>query len=250
VNNVAEMIRAKTDVAVQYRLDSADAPIIGDLFHTAQIPWISVDALHPGAVYLGVDNYKCGYAAGVALGAFAKEHWKGRVEKIVFLESAERGAVAQSRSAGFSKAIEAELKQEFLRLPGGDDKTLARLSLSSYLKKQSALKRLLLSSHGENGALGAIDALHEFELDSAVVGMDGGVDAVRFLAGNNAPYIAFIVLSVERYGAAVADLVLRLMNNEQVAPFCYVEYELVDQAKARAMVATSDLRSRRSRYVL
>ena len=80
--------------------------------------------------------------------------------------------------------------------------------------------------------------------------MEGGAETIRFLAQSNTPLIALIVSSLDRYVSGVTDLILRMMNNEQIAPFYYVEHEVIDQAKAQAIISSTDLCSRRSRYVL
>ena len=53
---------------IEYQIDEQAGSRIMDYFRQAGIPVIAVDIPMVGATFFGVDNYRAGYLAGVALG--------------------------------------------------------------------------------------------------------------------------------------------------------------------------------------
>src|SRR5687767_6616627 len=86
LRNADRLIRERVDLAIEFQIDQAVAPIIGDKFNAAGIPLIAVEIPHPHAIYFGVDNYRVGYAAGEFLGQYARQHWKERVAWVLGLD--------------------------------------------------------------------------------------------------------------------------------------------------------------------
>ena len=62
-------------------------------FREADIPLIAIDIPHPGATYFGANNYGAGLIGGRYLGRWAKQHWQGTVDEIVFLELPRAGSL-------------------------------------------------------------------------------------------------------------------------------------------------------------
>ena len=87
----------------------------------------------------------------------------------------------------------------------------------------------------------AVDALRQAGLaeTSAVVGHDGEADAVREVVRPASPLIGTVGFFPERYGRGLVSLVLRLLKGEPIAPFHYIEHELIDGKNAGIYLATS-----------
>ena len=78
VKNADEFIRSRVDLVIEFQVEHAVAPIIGDKIAAANIPLIAIDIPHPNATYFGVDNYRVGIEAGEVLGEHANQRWAAR----------------------------------------------------------------------------------------------------------------------------------------------------------------------------
>jgi hypothetical protein len=52
------------------------------------------------------------------------------------------------------------------------------------------------------------------------------------------PFIGTVAFFPERYGRGLVSLVLRLLKGEPIAPFHYIEHELIDGRNAAVYLAT------------
>ena len=100
LRNAERLIRDRVDLAIEFQIDQAVAPIIGDKFASAGIPLIAVEIPHPHAIYFGVDNFRVGFAAGEFLGQHARKAWKGKVDWVLGLDIQEAGSMVQGRITG------------------------------------------------------------------------------------------------------------------------------------------------------
>jgi ribose transport system substrate-binding protein len=79
VQNAQEFVRQRVDLVIEFQIDQQIVPAIADKIHGAEIPLIAVNILQPHAIFLGVDNCRVGYEAGLFLAQYAKINWRGEV---------------------------------------------------------------------------------------------------------------------------------------------------------------------------
>jgi ribose transport system substrate-binding protein len=60
-----------------------------------------------------------------------------------------------------------------------------------------------------------------------VVGLEGSQDAIDAIRDPESPFQATVEFFPEEYGPALIDVSLRLLRGEQVAPFQYVNHQLL-----------------------
>lgn len=238
IENARRMVEENVDAAIEFQRHVDVSPVIADIFGTAGVPLIAVHIPHPGAIYFGVDNYKCGCAAGTRLADFARRRWNGQIDLILLLDIPEGGIVLESRMTGALRAIETALGPQppgiVHRVGGGGERSRARAAAATILSEHPEARHILVSACSDDGALGAMDALTAAgrESQAAIAGMEGSAEALEMIARAESPYIASVAFYPEQYGPALMDLVLRLVNGDQVPPFRYVDHELIDREKA------------------
>src|SRR6202161_1023648 len=110
IRNAEAMADSKVDLAIEFQLFEHVAPVISDILSRSEIPLISLVNPHHGTVYFGVNNYRAGFSAGVALADHATRHWNSKVDTLLLLESPRAGRTIQSRLVGALQGV-----QEWLR---------------------------------------------------------------------------------------------------------------------------------------
>ena len=71
-----ELLTRELDLVIEYQIDEQAGNRIMDRFRQAGLPVIAVDIPMNGATFFGVDNYRAGHLAGVALGEWIAAHWQ------------------------------------------------------------------------------------------------------------------------------------------------------------------------------
>jgi len=94
------LIRRKVDLAIEYQIDYKTGNLIMDKFKQAGIPVIAVDIPMVGATFFGVDNYRAGRMAGIALGEWLRDHWDGCFDALIVLEESRAGSLPEARIQG------------------------------------------------------------------------------------------------------------------------------------------------------
>jgi DeoR/GlpR family transcriptional regulator of sugar metabolism len=92
-----QLIRRKVDLAIEYQIDFKTGSMIMDKFKRAEIPVIAVDIPMVGATFFGVDNYRAGHMAGIALGEWLQAHWQGSFDALIILEESRAGSLPEAR---------------------------------------------------------------------------------------------------------------------------------------------------------
>ncbi len=245
IENAQDLVAEGVDVAIEFQRHEDAAPVIADIFATAGIPTIAVHIPQPGAVYFGADNYRAGWTAGVALAEFAKTRWQDPAELLLLLDIPQGGMATQSRMTGVLRGLESTAgpfpADRVVRVDGRGIREASRAITEAILRDRPHLRRILVAAASDESALGAVDALRQagLALGSAVVGHDGEADAVREVVRPGSPFIGTVAFFPERYGRGLISLVLRLLQGEPIAPFHYIEHELIDVRNAGIYLATS-----------
>ncbi len=100
-NSVADsLIAQKVDLVIEYQIDEGIGSLLVDKFQRAGIPLIAVDIPMVGASFFGVDNYRAGHMAGIALGEWIAQAWGGIIDRVLVLEESRAGTLPAARIQG------------------------------------------------------------------------------------------------------------------------------------------------------
>jgi ribose transport system substrate-binding protein len=240
IKNAEEMAQSKVDLAIEFQLFEQVAPVIADIFSRAGIPLISIVNPHHGTLYFGVDNYRAGFCAGMALAEYASEHWRGRPDTLVLLESPRAGRTVQSRLIGVKKGVEERLgvlpEKAVHHLDGGGDRPTAKAALEDFLSRR-ACKRILIAGINDESAIGAAEAAAgKRDLEMAIVGHGGSPEILEIVADPQSACIGTVSFRPDLYGPGLVSFGLPILQGRSAPPVHYVRHEFLGK-KSLARVA-------------
>ncbi len=105
MKNAEEFVANRVDLVLEFQAEESAAPRIANIFKKADIPLVAIDVPHPNATYFGVDNFECGFEAGVLLAQHAHRKWRRRADVVLGVGFAEAGSFVQSRITGAFDAV-------------------------------------------------------------------------------------------------------------------------------------------------
>jgi ribose transport system substrate-binding protein len=165
VKNAAWLISQKVDFVIEYEFHYRVGPVVANMFSKAGIPILAIDIPLPGAVYFGANNYAVGSVGGEALGRFAKENWRGRVDRVLLLEIPEAGPVPHARVIGTldgMRSVLSKLNEKCLfRKDGKGTEIGGYLASRRLLRSMARREHLLIAAANDECARGAIRAVRE-----------------------------------------------------------------------------------------
>lgn len=232
IQNAKEMAEKKVDLAIEFQLFENVAPVISDIFSRAEIPLISVVNPHHGTVYFGVNNYRAGFSAGLALAEFAAKRWKSHVDHLLLLESPLAGRTVQSRLIGALRGIEDQLgklpERSIHHLDGGGDKEMSKAAVANFLKRRSQ-KNVLIVGINDESAIGAVQAAMQAKSDVeiAVVGHGGSAEILEIIADRDSPCIGTVSFHTDRYGPDLLSFALPIVRGKSAPITHYVPHEFI-----------------------
>lgn len=236
IKNAEEMVQQKIDVAIEFQLFEQVAPIIADIFSRAQIPLISIVNPHHGTLYFGVNNYRAGFSAGIALADHASTRWRRKPDAVLLLESPHAGRTVQSRLIGVLRGLEERLgpmkNASVAHLDCGGDRSISRRVVHEFLSKHSA-RHALIAAINDESAIGAVDAAKcNQDCEIGIVGHGGSEEMLTLVADPNSHCIGTVFFHAELYGPDLIEFAL--MSIQGVAPTAthYVSHEFVGKKEA------------------
>jgi ABC-type sugar transport system substrate-binding protein len=239
IQNAEEMSRQKLDLAVEFQHSEQAAPIISDIFSRTRIPLVSIVNPHHGTVYFGVNNFRAGVCAGMALADHAARMWKGKVDAIVLLESPMAARTTHSRTVGVIRGLEERRgplpKQMVHHLDGGGERGRSKAITQSFLNKLKGRNRVLIVGINDESAIGAVSAVENASdsIDAAVIGHGGSPEILRLIADRRSPCIGTVSFHAELYGPDLLNFVLPIINGKSAPVYNYVPHELIGKNDAR-----------------
>jgi len=232
IRNAEAMTKKNVDIGMEFQLFEHVAPVIADIFSRSGIPLISVVNPHHGTVYFGVDNYRAGFSAGMALAEYASKHWGGQPDAVLLLESPQAGRTVQSRLIGVLRGIEERLGalpgDSVQHLDGGGDKATSRSAVKSFLRRRPHDK-VLIAGINDESAIGAVEALQQANLvgDVAVVGHGGSADIIEIISDAGSPCIGTVSFRAELYGPGLVSIVVPTLQGRSATPVHYIAHEFL-----------------------
>jgi ribose transport system substrate-binding protein len=222
LRNAEVLIEAKVDVAIEFQRIADVAGRLSDKFQAAGIPLIAVDNPHPGAIYFGADNYKAGRIGGLHLGRWAVQHWAGKVDEIILVQSA-LSAVLEARILGIYDGLTSVLPRG-ASVPvsrydthGEYERTLQ--AIRKHLRGSRA-RRFLVGCVNDTCALAALEAFREFSRieQCAVVGQDAVLEARQEMRRPQTALVGSVAYFPETYGERLLRLAVDVAENRKHAP--------------------------------
>jgi ribose transport system substrate-binding protein len=233
------------DLVIEYQIDEQTGNRIINLFQDAQIPVIAVDIPMVGATYFGVDNYRAGHMAGVALGEWLLEYWGGQFDHLVILDEPRAGALPAARIQGQLDGLQSILGQvplgkQIVRHSGNTRETSLQV-MKSVLANLPGTSRTAVLSFNDDAAIGAFEAARAQDLEDQVVIVGQGADRrVREeLRQPDSRIIGSTTYSPEKYGEKLIQLALRILRGESVPPAVYVEHTFIKAASGSQKTLTT-----------
>ena len=232
IQNAEEMADKRVDLAIEFQLFEHVAPVISDIFSRARIPLISLVNPHHGTVYFGVNNYRAGFSAGVALAEYAAKHWNSEIDALLLLESPSAGRTVQSRLVGVVRGFQERLgrlpEKSVHHLDGGGDKALSKAVVTNFLRSRSR-KRLLIAGINDESAIGAVQAAEHASArtEIAIVGHGGSSEIRDVVAEPQSACIGAVSFHAELYGPDLLSFALPIVQGRPAAPVHYVPYEFI-----------------------
>lgn len=235
IRNAEAMTESKIDIGIEFQLFETVAPVIADIFSRSGIPLISVVNPHHGTLYFGVDNYRAGFSAGMALAEHASKHWKGQADAVLLLESPRAGRTVQSRLIGVLRGIEERLgamAEEFVEhVDGGGDKATSRSAVKSFLRRHSR-KKVLIAGINDESAIGAVEAAQQAGGEVAIVGHGGSAEIMEIVGDPGSPCIGTVSFRAELYGPGLVSFVVPTLQGRSATPVHYVAHEFLGKEPA------------------
>jgi ribose transport system substrate-binding protein len=254
LRNVDAFIRQRVDLVIEFQLIAGIANLVSDKLAAAGIPMIAVDIPHPGATYFGPDSYKAGHMAGVHLGRWAIQNWRGVAHEVLLIHARAGGPVLDARLQGIVEGLICALPSA-RSLPHVDLESKGQFEIAmdavrKHLRRSRAGQRILIGTVNDTSALGALEAIREFgrEDDCAIVSQDCVAEARRELRRAGTRLVGTVAYFPETYGDRLIPLALDILRHQGVPAAIYTRHQLVTPANVNQIYA-SDLVSRQERLL-
>jgi ribose transport system substrate-binding protein len=228
------LIQRNIDLVIEYQIDYKAGNLIMNKFQQADIPVIAVDIPMVGATFFGVDNYRAGHMAGVALGEWVKRMWHGRIDHLLVLEEPRAGSLPEARIQGQLDGLQeavGKLPSESIHyIDCGNTSAISERGVAEILNRMPDTHHMAIISFNDEAALGALQAARHSEREPDVVIVGQGAD--RLIRGEirdtKSRLIGSTAYMPERYGEKLMELALKILRGESVPPAVYMNHVFID----------------------
>ncbi len=229
------LIAEEVDLAIEFQIDEKIGNQIIDKFNQANIPVIAVDIPMLGATFFGVDNYRAGKLAGVALGEWVSKHWRGECDRLIVLEEPKAGALPAARIQGQLDGLETVVGKinaaKIIHLDCGNTSEVSRMAILQTLKSLPHARKLAIISFNDDAAWGAVQATRQLgrEKDVAIVGQGADRLLRKELRRPDTPVIGSTAYWPEKYGEQVIPVALKILKGQVVPPAVYNQHIFINK---------------------
>lgn len=229
-----KLIQRNIDLAIEYQIDYKAGNLIMNKFQQAGIPVIAVDIPMIGATFFGVDNYRAGHLAGVALGEWVLREWGGSIDHLLILEEPRAGSLPEARIQGQLDGLRETLGQgppdSIHHIDCGNVNVVSEAAVAEWLPSIPNGHHIAVVSFNDEAAFGALQAARRANREADVVIVGQGAD--RLAHGEIRDPMSRLIGSTaympERYGEKLLELALKILNGESVPPAVYMNHVFVD----------------------
>lgn len=245
IANAEEFIRERVQLVIEFQVDEKIAPLIADKFSRAEIPLIAVGMPHPHAVFVGINDFRCGFDAGQCLGRHALAAWDGEVDWVLGMTLGKAGPVVQSRITGAFEGVRSKVRkigaENFITLDDDGRPEESYKLVSQFLRRHPKDRRILIASVSDTSALGAVRAVRELKRakDVAIVGQDCIPEALEEMSSPRSPMIGSVAHHTDKGGPEIIRIALALLNGESVPPYIYLPHDLVTASSLQQRKSTA-----------
>jgi ribose transport system substrate-binding protein len=229
-----KLIEREVDLAIEYQIDHTVGGHIMNKFQQANIPVIAVDIPMVGATFFGIDNYRAGHDAGVAMGHWLEREWEGAPDLVFVLEEPRAGLLPAARIQGQLDGVASILgeipQHKRVYLDSGNRSEISERAMTEAMLAHPDAHRIAVLSFNTdaaNGALRAARSLHREE-DVVIVGQGADRLLLEEIRQPNSRIIGSAAYMPERYGPQLVQLALQILTGEPVPPAVYTEHVFID----------------------
>jgi ribose transport system substrate-binding protein len=236
LKNADIMLAKNPDALINFQFDSKVNSIISTKFGAAGIPIVTVDVPCPGAPFMGCNNFKVSYMAGVrAVEEVEKMGGIDKLDAIVLMQFPAGGEVLMLRSEGFYQAFVDKYGAEKIdpitqRADGGaGEAEQANKAMTDVLSKIPDAEYVAMTSINEetmSGCLAAIQTAGRWDPEKWFI-ITMGCDDVGKQQIRDGLIDGAVAFFPEHYGEYLVPASVALMNGYAVPPFMYVENEII-----------------------
>ncbi len=225
-----KLIAREVDLAIEYQIDHKVGGLIMDKFQQANIPVIAIDIPMVGATFFGVDNYRAGYVAGVAMGEWLQAEWNGSFDRMLVLEEPRAGelpaARIQGQLDGVTELLGALPKEKLRFLDSGNTSSMSEARVHQALQSMPDARRIAVLSFNTDAAIGALRAARRLGREQDVVIVGQGADRLLLeeIRRPGSRVIGSTAYMPERYGEQLLELALKILRREAVPPAVYTQH--------------------------
>lgn len=229
------LIERDVDIAIEYQIDYRTGNLIMDKFRRANIPVIAVDIPMVGATFFGVDNYRAGHMAGVALGEWIARKWNGRIDHLLVLEEPRAGSLPEARIQGQLNGLQEVVgpiaASSTHYLDCGNTSGVSETAVSTTLPTIPHARHIAIICFNDEAALGALQAArkNQRERDVVIVGQGGDRLIRSEIRNSRSRIIGSTAYMPERYGEKLMELALQILRGESVPPAVYIDHVFLTQ---------------------
>jgi ribose transport system substrate-binding protein len=228
------LIERKVDLVIDYQIDFKTGSLIMDKFQQAQMPVIAVDIPMVGATFFGVDNYRAGKMAGIALGKWIKENWNGQYDKLIVLVEPRAGSLPETRIQGqldgFAELLGDIDEKKKIMVDSGNTRAITEAMIRRTLTGLPHLHKIAVISFNDEAAYGALQAARNAGRESDLVIVGQGADRLIHdeIRNPHSRIIGSTAFMPEKYGQQLLDIAIRLLNGESVPPAIYIDHIFIN----------------------
>jgi ribose transport system substrate-binding protein len=228
------LIARDVDLVFEYQIDHKISSLILDKFSRANIPVIAIDIPMVGATYFGVDNYRAGYVAGVAIGQWLQAEWQGTFDRMFVLEEPRAGAIPAARIQGQldgAAEVLGELPQQrLIFLDSGNTSSISEAQVYKTLQSLPNAQRIAVLSFNTDAAIGTLQAARRLGREAHVVIVGQGADRLLLneIRQPKSHVIGSTTYMPERYGEQMVELALKILAGEPVPPAVYTNHVFIN----------------------
>jgi ribose transport system substrate-binding protein len=228
------LVERKVDLVIEYQLDFKTGSLLMAKFQQAQIPVIAVDIPMVGATFFGVDNYRAGHMAGIALGQWIQNNWAGQLDNLLVLVEPRAGSLPETRIQGQLDGLVEVLNsfddKKIITLDCGNTTAMSETIVQRTLDKLPNQHKIGVISFNDEVAFGALQAARKLQRESDLVIVGQGADRLvrDEIRDPNSRLIGSTAYMPERYGEKLAELALKIFQGESVPPAIYMEHVFIN----------------------
>lgn len=225
------IVQQGANVVIESNWQSGAANAVMNIFNEASIPVMSVDVVHPNAIFLGADNYISGLIGGQAAAEHAKSLGRcGDVSVLVGINPSE-GDAANERLSGFIDGVQTvcgELStdriDDELIDAGTTDQALA--IVTDWLTAHPAAGFVLAAAIDDPRSFGMSNALAQAGREGVAVGIgcdDIGIAATRKSVDEN-NFLGCVAYFPEKYPDYAISIAADVLEGKPVPQEIHLDH--------------------------